>query len=395
MNQPHPKNICYIGSLSIEESTAGPIQLYRLLQDHPASQLLVFHEQEASERSFKKLDGVRYEKLPTRFKRGTFRARMHHPRLFKLMLKLIVDKQAKHVIAKLGDFKPEAILTIHERLTWLTAKKVAQTLKIPLHTIFHDEWFRNIPMHKNLKPFFEEEFAQIYSLSQSRLCISPFMEEYYQNLTGGVKGSTLWPMQSKESSNKPFSQESSLKFGETIHCAYAGNIFHAGYWDQIRTLAMALKKVGGDLKIFGPIDRGSFSGASLPDNVQLVGFVDNLNAELEKQANLLFLPMSFEEHERPNQTISYPSKLTEYTLSSLPIYTCGPSYCSAIRWATENEDVALATTNSTIESMAADLTRLKSAKFRLKLARTAYEFGQNNFRHDKVTSEFANRLACK
>jgi hypothetical protein len=77
-------------------------------------------------------------------------------------------------------------------------------------------------------------------------------------------------------------------------------------------------------------------------NIILGGVLSSgqLIEKLKNEADVMFLPMSFAPQDRQNMEISFPSKLTDYTLTGLPLLIVGPNYCSAVRWAKENPGVA-------------------------------------------------------
>ena len=61
-------------------------------------------------------------------------------------------------------------------------------------------------------------------------------------------------------------------------------------------------------------------------NVESRGFVPNtrLISVLRDEVDVLVLPMSFDPLERINMELSFPSKLTDYTATCLPILVWAP-----------------------------------------------------------------------
>ncbi len=62
--------------------------------------------------------------------------------------------------------------------------------------------------------------------------------------------------------------------------------------------------------------------------------------ELRSQCDLLLVPMAFGDNFRDNMMVSFPSKLTDYTATGLPLLIYGPSYCSAVSWARLDSNIA-------------------------------------------------------
>ena len=93
---------------------------------------------------------------------------------------------------------------------------------------------------------------------------------------------------------------------------------------------------------------------------------------LREVADVLLLPMSFVAADQPNMTISFPSKLTDYTSAGLPLLIFGPEYCSAVRWARDNPGVAEIVSTDSSEAAQAALARLANdANYRQRLAEAA------------------------
>ena len=104
--------------------------------------------------------------------------------------------------------------------------------------------------------------------------------------------------------------------------AFAGTINSPDYFRLLGKLAECLERHGGRLLIFGPLTADQAAKAGLAKtNIQLGGLVkpDVLLQRLRKEADVLFVPMSFSLSDRPNMEIAFPSKLTEYTAAGLPI----------------------------------------------------------------------------
>jgi hypothetical protein len=115
---------------------------------------------------------------------------------------------------------------------------------------------------------------------------------------------------------------------------------------------------------------------------------------LRNEADVLFVPMSFEEGDRPNMEMSFPSKLTDYTIAGVPLLIWGPAYCSAIRWAKDNPGVAEVVEESNLETLSSAIERLsKDPKYRQHLAQTALETGSMYFSYEKGIETFYRAIA--
>jgi hypothetical protein len=378
--------LCYIGSLQVEATSASMMLLYRLLESYPADRLRVVFTKEDDrlpENPERRLPRVRYHEVRPAFDRGWFFARNRLPRLFWHCLAQHASWQAQKISALVEDFQPEAILTLHEQFGWISAVKVARILNLPLHFLLHDEWYRNLPMSASLRPRFDQMFRTAYGLAASRFCISPYMAAAYAERFG-TPGSVLYPTRSRSAAK--FSSPPRPRESTTLRVAYGGNIFHRGYWVALRELADALAIINGELFLYGPAADDVARNGLDRNNVHTFGFVYNLIEEFRSQADVLFLPMTFEQHERPNMEISFPSKLTEYTAAGLPLLVYGPPYCSAVRWAYDNLGVAEIVSTPGLDEILAALKRLSSADRRSQLGQRALELGQRYFSAEAGTA---------
>lgn len=178
--------------------------------------------------------------------------------------------------------------------------------------------------------------------------------------------------------------------------AFAGTFYTADYVRSLRIFADVLQKVGGRLVLFGPLqsDAARRNGLELK-NVELRGLLPSpqLIEDLRKDVDLLFLPMSFSESDRPNMELSFPSKLTDYTAAGLPLLIWGPEYCSAVRWARQNSGVAEVATCHTGEALQKSVEHLRGGPLhRWRLAERAIEIGRRDFSYDRAKAVFERAL---
>ncbi len=113
------------------------------------------------------------------------------------------------------------------------------------------------------------------------------------------------------------------QIGSNIVVAYAGTINGEGYIRQLRSLAAILKQISGTLLLYGPLSESRADKIGLNGkNVILRGQVksERLIHHLRKEADVLFVPMSFSPEDRVNMEMSFPSKLTDYT--AVGVYQC-------------------------------------------------------------------------
>ena len=119
---------------------------------------------------------------------------------------------------------------------------------------------------------------------------------------------------------------------------------------------------------------------------------DQLLERLRAEADALFVPMSFDDSDRNNMEMAFPSKLADYTATGLPLLIYGPSYCSAVIWARENPGVAEvvgaeAALTDAITSLATQ------PEHRLALGTSALKIGREYFSHARAQQIFHQSLS--
>jgi glycosyltransferase involved in cell wall biosynthesis len=123
-------------------------------------------------------------------------------------------------------------------------------------------------------------------------------------------------------------------------------------------------------------------------NIELRGLVKSsqLLRTFRDEADVLFVPMSFDIDERPNMEIGFPSKLTDYTAVGVPLLIYGPAYCSAVRWALENPGVAEVVNVEGTDALQQVITRLsRDPALRKALGARALAVGRRAFAPEVAT----------
>jgi glycosyltransferase involved in cell wall biosynthesis len=184
--------------------------------------------------------------------------------------------------------------------------------------------------------------------------------------------------------------------GHKLTVAFAGTINSIGYVKALQTLHSVLQPLGGTLLIFGPLTQVEARSVGLdhPD-IALCGLLkwNDLMERLRKEADVLFVPMSFETSDRPNMEMAFPSKLADYTAVGLPLLIYGPGYCSAVRWANGNPGTAEVVSIEGIGPLTVAIQQLASepAK-RLLLGKRALSVGRQYFSHSAMQDTFKQAL---
>jgi len=377
--------LLYVGDVPVESSYHGSALLYRLFEGYPADRLRVIEAGLVESQPARRLPDVPYVFAPA----GTRRlsdTRLHA--WYQLWLSLCSGARATSLCSGLAGFQPDAVVTVAHGLSWVSAEAIASRLNLPLHLIVHDDWPRLARLPRPFGKRVEHQFARVYRGAASRLCVSPFMTEEYCRRYGR-SGTVLYPSRGSDARVYAAPPTRPARVTEALTYAFAGTINTPDYIRLIRMLAKHLTSSGGRVLIFGPITSDQARDSGLAGaNIELRGLIpsDALVDVLRSEVDVLFVPMSFAERDRPNMEISFPSKLTDYTAVGLPILIAGPSYCSAVRWAREYVGVAEIADQDKDESVRDAVQRLQRPEVRSALAARALDVGARMF-----SSEHARR----
>ena len=384
--------LVYIGDVPVESSYHGSILLHRLLEGYPPDELLIVEPTASRSSEPRRLENVNYLPLWIGW------PRLLHSRFARIYGSCVVRRAPKlhwKISHLTRDFRPEAVLTVTHGYSWLTAATFAERNRLPLHLILHDDWLVSLVTSPLVKSWAEKMFRHFYRSATSRLCVSPSMEETYKERYG-VEGSVLYPSRAKGCNvvSTPVVRSRESRAGLVF--AYAGSVNYEAYGDLLRTLAEALDKSRSQLVIFGPVTESKASAFGLRrSNIRLGGLLPSgqLIERLKEEADVMFLPMSFEPQDRQNMEISFPSKLTDYTLTGLPLLIVGPNYCSAVRWTKEDPGVAEVVESLDSGLLQAAVDRLvASAAYRQRLASRALEVGRTYFSYETAQAIFLSAL---
>jgi glycosyltransferase involved in cell wall biosynthesis len=368
--------LTYVGDVPVEASYHGSALLYRLLERYPADRLLIVEGNLFRPATTRRLPGVRHATVSVGYRR-LLNSRLH--RWYSRRLLAGAASLATRVERAIDGFEAEAVLTVAHGYLWLAAARFAERHRLPLHLIVHDDWPRIVA--EPFRETVEREFARVYRQATSRLCVSPFMADEYERRYG-MKGTVLLPSRAHEA-REPVAAAVTNDARRGPVFAFAGTINSPGYVTLLRDLAESLRAHHGRLLIYGPLSREQADGAGLTaDNIALEGLLPSaaLLDRLRRDADVLFVPMSFAAADRWNMRMSFPSKLTDYTAVGLPLFICGPAECSAVRWAEANPGVAEVVTSADPAALRPAVDRLcRDGEYRARLARVAAAVGTRDF----------------
>ena len=386
---PDLPRLMYVAEVPVEASYHGSALVYRLLQQYPVDRLRIVECERPSDPA-RRLSGVHYDVVPYPGRRLA-RTRLH--RAFTAGWTIRIPRLAARLNRIADAFKPEAILSVGHGYAWHPAWQLARRRDVPFHFIVHDDWPQMADGYRWAVARLQRQFAIVYQNAASRMCVSPFMIEQYQQRYGAA-GSLLYPGRSLQVSRLADRASIDARRGG-LRFAFAGTL-NGDVIGLIEQLAERLTATGGPLLMYGPFNQADLQRRGLTAaNVQARGLVaaEEIVATLCREADVLFLPLSFSDADRANMSVHFPSKLTDYTATGLPTLVYGPPYSSAVRWSQLYPDAVAAAT--TADELTAAVERLHDPKHRQQLGQTAAAIGDQLFDHAAVQQQFYARLRRK
>jgi hypothetical protein len=361
--------------------------MFRALETYPADRLRIVETGEASQPP-RRLPGVPYASMPIG-RRSWLHTRIHGA--YSAWLSWRAASRADRVMASLSDFEVEAVATIGHGFGWITAAAVARRLDVPLHFIVHDDWPRASAILGVCRSWLDRTFGRIYRDSASRLCVSPIMAEEYARRYGAA-GTLMYPSRARDCPTFAAKPPRAIGDGDLV-IGYGGNS-SAQMVDCLLALAAALPGARTRLAVFGDFNEESRRKllAASP-MIAFHGFVPyhRMIRELREIADVLFVPMSFDAAHRG---LSFPSKLTDYTATGLPLLIYAPPNSAAVRWAREQGGAAEIVEAPGAPPLRAAIDRLRDDDGRRgRLAADAVTAGHRSFDAAAARAVFASALS--
>ena len=377
-------NLLYFGEVPVESSYHGSALLYRLLANYPRGKLHIIERAARRSKPEQRLASVEYDSIPADWSVGGRFLRERAPILYWQIWRILGSLWATRACQHVRGVGVEAVLTVCEGTLWLGARSLAKRLKVPLYLIIHDDVFRELQGTGWLLKHLNKRFGHVYREAAGRFCISPQMADLYER-DYGAPADVLYPTRSSSAAEFDGPPQRLEQPSHPFTIAYAGTPLDGGYAEALEDVAHALLECGGRLLLFGPFTQESVAkrGLDLP-NVICRGLLpsSDLIKTFRAEADALVVPMSFWERDRRNMTLSFPSKLTDYTCAGLPLIIYGPKYCSAAKWGRSNMGACEVIDEPSRELLVAVLQRLqKRGEAWHRMGRLALEAGRKYFSH--------------
>ncbi len=370
--------VLYVGDVPVEATYHGSLLLFRLFESYSSNKITIVETGRQSQVS-RRLPRVSYMFVALSDPRW-LNTRFHSYVL--AWYSFTNTRKNKQIAEALYGVEFDCVVTVAHGVGWLAAAAIAKNRHVPLHLMVHDDWpsVANVP--SVFRKWLEDSFGRVYKQAASRMCVSPFMRRRYLEQYG-CDGEVVYPTRATNCQSVDRVQTKTPGANKPFTVAFAGTINSPGYVQALRTLREALATVNGRLAIFGPLTQEEARANDLDGpNVAFNGLVSSgeLLKRFREDVDALFVPMSFSPEDRSNMEMAFPSKLADYTAVGLPLVIYGPEYCSAVRWARENESVAEIVDREDRELLGQAIRRLSDDPvYRVSLGERALEVGERYF----------------
>lgn len=323
----HKKLLCIFFSVP-KEGTGSPVILLRhlkYLESKGFDITLVAPEHEKQQENIQ--NGWKYIFLPKRrFYWLPYRQYNALLMYFRLLMYFIEVKKG------LSE-KPEIIITLTSDIYSLLAAKLSKYWNVPLVSLLHDQ-AELMTDDLNKRKWIKKYYPKIFRQSAKVLAVSEQLLLNYN--IPAKKGKVLYPV--PHPAKDETAQWEELR-SEKINIVYAGRI-HPYHIQYLKEIAEVLDTLGGNLTLISPDNHQALiSFAEAHSNVHYLGyFRKNEEAILYMKdcASALLVLYAINSKEQLWANSSFPSKLLEYTQTSLPILIITPPDTAVYQWATTN-----------------------------------------------------------
>jgi hypothetical protein len=360
------------------------MQLYRVLQGYPSELLMVLGTPPEPNAE---LLPCRYESLRlitrrlalTRFQGWTTALNS---------LNTFAEIQLGASIRTVAGFRPDLVVTVMDNLSYYKhAWALAKRLDVNFATITMDDPQAFEQVHPSFSGVFDRLLHRIYGDASLSLGVSHEMCAYLEHKFGRPSIAFYF---GPPDGMKPREPEASaaLKSPPGVILGYAGTMM-LGYAEGIRAIIPALEATSTRLVVYTR-DRLNVEHPLVIGRGYLPP--EDLWPTIKAECDAVILPYSFEESIGRIYRTHFPTKLSEYCWTGMPMIFSGPAYATGIRWAKQRPAAVLTSTQPTVE-LPSLLRRLAGERnLRVSLAKEGARVASNEFDPEQIRSRFSELL---
>lgn len=375
--------VLIFGSEIPQSISAGSILLYRLFQSWPVDRLLVVGPAVPKEADRLACKYIEFNPSAERLDRSRFAklSRVASAMGWRRSIRASTLKQ-------ITSFHPEVIITVMQSISYFgIAYQLSFQAGIPLILFLHDDPEDFDAIYAWAKPLLSDRNRTIYRHAARRLCVSPEMRDLLEQRYG-VVGDVLYPNRSELLLPRPFNESLKLKCPGILTLGYTGGLTY-GYGARLEQLVPAFRDASARLRIYSR-DRPKFSAADVMTYLGKSRSPEEVMERAQAECDALILPYCYAEHGHQDlYRTHFPSKLTEYLASGMPIIMSGPLYATGVKWALRHPNACVVITESNLPAWIEWLTRLRiDGELRMEFAKAALAASLGDFDPVKIRHSF-------
>jgi glycosyltransferase involved in cell wall biosynthesis len=189
---------------------------------------------------------------------------------------------------------------------------------------------------------------------------------------------------------RPPAESAVLRSPGRLSLGYAGSM-SLGYREGIEAIARCLELSGAELRVYS---RDQHILVKHPC-VRNCGFArpEELWPEVQRTCDAVLLPYAFRGEILDVYRTHFPTKLSEYCWTGLPIVVTGPDVATGLRWAQKHPEAALTATAPMPDILVPLLDRLRDdCDLRVQLAAGAARAARDEFDPGRIQGQFRRCL---
>lgn len=384
MDPDHPR-LLFVTSEIPQTRNAGSMQLYRALQGYPGDRIRVIGMPLA--------EGAKG--LPCEYRtRRLFTYRLVNTRYRKWAtglnaLDIWPEPGLSKTISMLEGFQPDLVVTVMDKLSYYKhAWKVAQRLGVGLVTISMDDPQTFEVTHPLLQGAFDRLLSRLYQSTALSLGVSEEMCAYIQTQFGRAS-ETFYFGPPDGLKVRPASASLKLRDPGRLTLAFAGTM-SLGYREGILSLLPALEAANARLHVYSqPFD--------LIEHPCVInrGFLapEALWPVIQDECDAVLLPYAYSGDIQRVYRTHFPTKLSEYCWTGMPMLLSGPPTATGVRWGMRHPEAAVVVTEPGTPACTATLESLRSDDaLRERLAAGSAHLAVSEFEPGAVRRRFAEMM---
>ena len=402
MSEKKRSKILYLSDVpAYGENRGGTVIIHRLLKNIPPEQLLIvetdYFKPDKDYNASYPLPNVRYIKTTYPFISLRNTRFAHFYSLAMIRFGKFFFRKTDRLIKceKIGN-----IITVSHGFMYFIATAIAAKHNIPCYAIHHDLYLNTVNLRINTaRKFLTPLFAKSFSRNAMNFCVSPFMQRYYQERFSG-KSIVLYPNRDAAAVTN-YMKENKIQIQpvkEQLTFGYLGSINSKPIIELTREFANIIGQKGHQLYLLSNMSQAELDGIKFQyKNVSRVPWIktDHLIEYLCKHVDVLVLFQDYEPFVMEANAINFPSKLSDYTQTGLPILIIGPTKGSAYKFGEVNSNSFwYVAGDGTIdqEALSAILNDLQDAAKRQEMGEAASKIGDELFSSSVANTLFTTKI---